>query len=132
MIPNKGEIFYTIDGSDPNSTKSIFDNFIEINSEGTTVVKFIIVNDGKKSPVFTETYYIDTNINSTPLKARKNLEIPIKIPKGMVSDIMGVLNYIQTKFDDVEIEIKASKGSITDEDYEIKILEAIRQINNKR
>ena len=43
---------------------------------------------------------------------------------------MGILNYIQTKFDDVEIEIKASNGSITLEDYENGILEAIRQIKS--
>ncbi|MEM2381984.1 MAG: DUF499 domain-containing protein [Candidatus Pacearchaeota archaeon] len=57
------------------------------------------------------------------------LELPlIKIPKGRVSQILGLLNYIQSKFDDVEIKIVAHGGSIEKEDYENKIKEALKQL----
>jgi len=57
------------------------------------------------------------------------LELPsIKIPKGKVSHILGLLNYLQLKFEDVEIKITANNGSIDKEDYEKKIKEALRQI----
>ncbi|MEM5793096.1 MAG: DUF499 domain-containing protein [Candidatus Aenigmatarchaeota archaeon] len=57
------------------------------------------------------------------------LELPlIKIPKGRVSQILGLLNYIQSKFDDVEIKIVAQEGSIEKEDYENKIKEALKQL----
>jgi len=57
------------------------------------------------------------------------LELPlIKIPKGKVSQILGLLNYIQSKFDDVEIKIVAQEGSIDKDDYENKIKEALKQL----
>jgi hypothetical protein len=57
------------------------------------------------------------------------LELPlIKIPKGKVSQILGLLNYIQSKFDDVEIKIVAQEGSIGKDDYENKIKEALKQL----
>ena len=53
---------------------------------------------------------------------------PMKIPKGKVSQILGLLNYFQSKFDDVEIIIKAEKGYIDKRDYERKIKEVLRQL----
>ncbi|MEM5777621.1 MAG: AAA family ATPase [Candidatus Aenigmatarchaeota archaeon] len=57
------------------------------------------------------------------------LELPlIKIPKGKVSQILGLLNYIQSKFDDVKIKITAEEGFIEKEDYENKIKETLKQL----
>lgn len=57
------------------------------------------------------------------------LELPlIKIPKGKVSQILGLLNYLQSKFDSIEIKIVAEEGVIKKEDYENKIKEALRQL----
>jgi len=57
------------------------------------------------------------------------LEIPsIKIPKGKVSQILGLLNYLQSKFDDVEIKIIAREGFIEKDDYENKIKEVLKQL----
>ena len=53
---------------------------------------------------------------------------PMKIPKGKVSQILGLLNYLQSKFDDVEIIIRAENGYIDKEDYERKIKEVLRQL----
>lgn len=52
----------------------------------------------------------------------------IKIPKGQVFAISSVLNYIQSKFNTVEIKIKASDGSIRKGKYEDNIIEALKQM----
>ncbi len=52
----------------------------------------------------------------------------IKIPKGKVSDISRLLNYLQTKFENIEIRIVAEEGEIEKEDYENKIKETLRQL----
>jgi len=57
------------------------------------------------------------------------LELPMmEIPKGKVSQILGLLNYVQTKFDKLQIKITASEGLIKKEEYENKIKEALRQM----
>ncbi|MFW9996237.1 MAG: DUF499 domain-containing protein [Candidatus Odinarchaeota archaeon] len=53
------------------------------------------------------------------------------IPKGQVSTISRVLNYIQTKFSSIEIKIKASDGSISKEEFEDNIKEAFTQLGIK-
>ncbi|MEM2918890.1 MAG: hypothetical protein QXY62_05275 [Candidatus Altiarchaeota archaeon] len=64
----------------------------------------------------------------TKKEAISRLELPlIKIPKGKVSQILGLLNYIQSKFDDVEIKIVAQKGAIEKEKYD-RIKEALKQL----
>lgn len=131
LISNKGKIYYTIDGSEPTFNSLRYASPISLD-EGITILKFIVIDNGQKSEVFTETYDIDGSIVlPPPKKVRENLDETIKIPKGKVSDLMMFLNFIQTKFDDVEIEIKASKGSVTEEEYNNRIMEAIRQIMSK-
>lgn len=41
---------------------------------------------------------------------------------------MGVKNYLQSKFDRVELEIEATEGGITQQEYEDKIKEAFSQL----
>jgi len=68
----------------------------------------------------------DENIKKETIS---KLQLPvIKIPKGKVSDISRLLNYIQTKFENIEIRIVAEEGEIEKEDYENKIKEALRQL----
>ena len=59
----------------------------------------------------------------------KQLELRFKIPKGKISQIMGTLNYIQSKFNTLEISLKATDGSITEQEYEDKITESFRQLD---
>ncbi|HPC57347.1 MAG TPA: hypothetical protein PLP10_05845, partial [Caldisericia bacterium] len=68
----------------------------------------------------------DENIKKETIS---KLQLPvIKIPKGKVSDISRLLNYLQTKFENIEIRIVAEEGEIEKEDYENKIKEALRQL----
>jgi hypothetical protein len=41
---------------------------------------------------------------------------------------MGVMNLLQSKFDNLEIELTANEGEISEQDYEDKIKEAFRQL----
>lgn len=56
-----------------------------------------------------------------------SLKLDVTVPYGKVSSLMGVLNLLQNKFSHLEVSIKASDGSITQDDYESKILEAFDQ-----
>ncbi|MEM4317790.1 MAG: hypothetical protein QXQ68_07005 [Candidatus Nitrosocaldaceae archaeon] len=80
--------------------------------------------------VLEERVKIETTIDEIAKKEDiSRLELPtIKIPKGKVSQLLGLLNYIQSKFDDVEIKITAREGAIKKEDYENKIKETLRQL----
>lgn len=60
-----------------------------------------------------------------------NVHLKFTIPKGKVSNIMGIMNLLQLKFDVLEIEINARKGVIKTQEYEDKILEAFSQLGIK-
>jgi len=59
---------------------------------------------------------------------RDNLLFRFIIPKGKVSDIMRVINYLQTKFETIEIELIATHGRISNQEVEEKVREAFRQL----
>ena len=67
------------------------------------------------------------NINSTD-KNIDNIHLSIEIPLGKVSDISRILNYLQTKFQTIRIDIDAKNGEISKQDYENKIKEALKQL----
>lgn len=55
------------------------------------------------------------------------LELSFRLPKGKAADVMRVLNYLQTKFDTLRLDITATDGSMTKQDYENKVAEAFDQ-----
>lgn len=59
---------------------------------------------------------------------KENLLFRFIIPKGKVADIMRVMNFLQGKFGTLEIELIATDGKISNQDYEDKIKEAFRQL----
>ncbi len=61
----------------------------------------------------------DTQVN------RKEVILKFKIPQGKVSQIYGTMNFLQTKFQSLEIEIKATNGYISEEDFINKIKEGL-------
>lgn len=65
---------------------------------------------------------------SEKTKEREKIFLKFRIPKGKVSNIMGMLNYLQSKFENLEIEISATEGSISEQDYEDKINETLSQL----
>ncbi|MCX7984142.1 MAG: ATP-binding protein, partial [Bacteroidetes bacterium] len=54
--------------------------------------------------------------------------LEFEIPKGKVSDVSRIINYLQNQFETILVTIKAGGGKISKQDYENKILEALRQL----
>jgi hypothetical protein len=69
--------------------------------------------------------------NGVNVDVMDNVNLKFTIPKGKVSNIMGIMNLLQLKFDVLEIEINARKGAIKTQEYEDKILEAFNQLGIK-
>ncbi|MEA1999548.1 MAG: AAA family ATPase, partial [Euryarchaeota archaeon] len=62
---------------------------------------------------------------------RKKIHLKFTLPKGKVAGIMGIMNFLQSKFDRLEIELLAEGGAISESDYDDKIKEAFRQLEIK-
>ncbi|KAA3660235.1 MAG: DUF499 domain-containing protein [Calditrichaeota bacterium] len=62
-------------------------------------------------------------------KTSELLSLKFDIPKGKVSSIMGIMNLLQSKFEHLEISLKAKDGSISQQEIEDKIEETFRQLN---
>lgn len=62
-------------------------------------------------------------------KASAQLCLKFEIPKGKVAGIMGVMNLLQSKFNNLEISLTAKDGSISHQEIEDKIEETFRQLN---
>ncbi|MCS7288799.1 MAG: DUF499 domain-containing protein [Roseiflexus sp.] len=63
-----------------------------------------------------------------PPVAHPRLRLQFTVPKGKVSSLMGVLNYLQTRYGRIEITLELSEGSITDQELEDRVREAFRQM----
>jgi len=59
---------------------------------------------------------------------KDKVHLKFQVPKGKVAQIMGVMNLLQSKFGYLEIEIVATDGQISEQDYEDKIKESFRQL----
>ena len=59
---------------------------------------------------------------------RNEVSLKFTIPKGKVSDIMRVMSLLQLNFDNLKVELWATEGQISDQDYENKIKEAFVQL----
>lgn len=90
-----------------------------------TVVKAVVEEPVE---IFTDEQKSDDEVVEPNKSLLEQISLSFKIPKGRVHDVFQMLNFIQKKFANIEISIKASEGSITKQDYEDKILETLRQI----
>jgi hypothetical protein len=63
--------------------------------------------------------------------ALDKIELKFSVPKGKVSNIMGVMNLLQSKFSTLEINLTARDGKMSQQDYEEKIEETFTQLGIK-
>jgi len=63
-----------------------------------------------------------------PKQSIDNLKLSFYIPKGKISNIMGLMNYLQSKFDKMNISLNLSEGAITEQEIEDKIKETFAQM----
>jgi len=69
------------------------------------------------------------NKNFSKGECYNGIKIRLRIPTGKFSDVIGVVNYIKSKFKQVDIilELLAKDGEITSSEYQDKIEEALHQ-----
>ncbi len=60
---------------------------------------------------------------------RKEIHLQFTVPKGKVAGLMGVMNLLQLNFDNLQIELRATDGEMSEQDYEDKIKEAFAQLD---
>lgn len=66
---------------------------------------------------------------TTPTAGKyQQLHFNFVVPKGKVSSLMGVLNYLQSRYNRLELSVNMSDGQLTEQEYEDKVKEAFRQI----
>lgn len=65
---------------------------------------------------------------SLPDKGLKQLSFNFTVPKGKVASLMGVLNYLQSKYEHMDISLHLDRGQMTEQEYEDKVKEAFRQM----
>ena len=61
-------------------------------------------------------------------QVRDAVNLRFRVPKGKVSNIMGVMNFLQSRFNSLELALTAKEGGITQQEYEDKIEETFRQL----
>jgi len=79
-------------------------------------------SDGKTGPVTV------TPSQPIPVKALGHVTLEFEVPRGKVSQLMGMMSFLQSKFQDLHITVKATEGSISEEDYVNKIKETLKQL----
>lgn len=72
-----------------------------------------------------------SNGDSSPPESsgRKEIHLQFTVPKGKVAGLMGVMNLLQANFDNLRIDLRATDGEMSEQDYEDKIKEAFAQLD---
>lgn len=94
------------------------------------MVEETVVISSVKEPVeiFTNGQKSDDDVVESNKSLLEQISLNFKIPKGKTYDVLQMVNFLQNKFTNIEISIKATEGSLPKQDYEDKILETLRQI----
>ena len=78
-----------------------------------------------------ETYEnVSNDVSVQITEGRKEIDFKFEIPEGRMSDAMGMLQLINSKFRKIQFGIKASNGSITKDDLD-NMREALRQMGSR-
>jgi len=91
-----------------------------------TVNKVVKDPDGVTGPAIGKPGVDDETTRSSS-GAIERLDLTFHLPKGKSSDVMRIVNYLHEKYQDIQLKISASEGSITQQEYDNKIAEAFEQ-----
>jgi len=58
----------------------------------------------------------------------RRLRLRFRLPGGKLSDVISVIRYLQSKFEEARVELSLEKGSMSERDYQDKVAEAFRQM----
>ncbi|MBE3145239.1 MAG: hypothetical protein IMZ61_15175 [Planctomycetes bacterium] len=56
------------------------------------------------------------------------LSFNFDVPKGKVASLMGVLNYLQIKYNHIQMSLQVDGGQLSEQEYDDKIKEIFRQM----
>jgi hypothetical protein len=56
------------------------------------------------------------------------IQITIDVPRGQVSQIMGLMNFLQQKYQTLSLQIRATDGTMSDEELSDHIKETLKQL----
>lgn len=74
----------------------------------------------------------DTGLRATATTSTTNeipeIQIIIDVPRGQVSQIMGLMNFLQQKYQKLSLQIKATDGTMTDGELADHIKETLKQL----
>jgi hypothetical protein len=70
----------------------------------------------------------DLNQSENLSSGHQEIDLSFDVPRGKISQIMGILNLLQQKFGSMHLTVRAQKGTISEDDYVNKIKEALKQI----
>jgi hypothetical protein len=56
------------------------------------------------------------------------IQITINVPRGQVSQIMGLMNFLQQKYQSLNLQIKAADGAMSDEELTDHVKETLKQL----
>ena len=107
-----------------NSTEILIKDSICIEQKGKNDVQVT----GQTPTTSTPTEIAEQNRDVPKQIVMEQLSLNFTLPKGKVSSLMGILTYLQTKYENLEFDISATNGNLTKQEYEDKIEEALRQI----
>jgi hypothetical protein len=75
------------------------------------------------------TAFVPTAPLTYPTAGRyQQLNFNFTVPKGKVANLMGVLNYLQSKYERMDVSLHLDRGQMTEQEYEDKVKEAFRQM----
>ena len=63
-----------------------------------------------------------------PTKTLDHVTLIFEVPRGKISQLMGMMSFLQSKFHGLHITVKATEGSISEDDYVNKIKETLKQL----
>jgi len=95
-------------------------------SETSTVYQPSGSSSGKVSELTPAATY--TARDHMPQVGLHTIRIHFTVPKGQVSSLLGVLNFLQQKFNHLEITLRATDGAMSEQEYRDKVEEAFRQM----
>jgi hypothetical protein len=73
--------------------------------------------------------FVPTAPTPLPIAGRyQQLNFNFTVPKGKVASLMGVLNYLQSKYERMDLSLHLDKGQMSEQEFEDKVKEAFRQM----
>ena len=101
---NKGTIYYTLDGTDPNETSLVYENPILI-KENTTIKTIIKEDKSYDSPVSTYSLNIGNKIYLSPSNQDGNLGVKSVGYTNEEKEMNDLSNYIEKRLKDYNIKV---------------------------